>query len=103
MTSDTVSFREASPAHLHSTFVLSERTMSRVALEQGFLRGVDRSDAELAESWGRYRNLVEFLDAQPGRRYVVAENGRGPVAFARIVRFGTMEQLTDLMVHPEHQ
>jgi GNAT superfamily N-acetyltransferase len=103
MTSDAVSFREGSPADLHSTFVLSERTMHRVALQQGFLRGVDRSDAELAVSWARYRNLVEFLDAQPGRRYVVAENGRGPVAFARIVRFGTMEQLTDLMVHPEHQ
>jgi GNAT superfamily N-acetyltransferase len=103
MTPETVSFREGSPADLPSTFALSERTMHRVAVQQGFVHGEDRSDAELAESWGRYRSLVEFLDAQPERRYVVAENGSGPVAFARVVRFGAMEQLTDLMVHPSHQ
>jgi GNAT superfamily N-acetyltransferase len=103
MPPETVSFREGSPADLQSTFALSERTMHRVAVEQGFVRGGDRSDAELGESWARYRNLVEFLDAQPGRRYVLAENGTGPVAFARIVRFGATEQLTDLMVHPSHQ
>jgi GNAT superfamily N-acetyltransferase len=103
MTPAAVSFRDGSPADLHSTFVLSERTMHRVAVQQGFLRGVDRSDEELAKSWARYHNLVEFLDAQPGRRFVLAENGSGPVAFARIVRFGAIEQLTDLMVHPSHQ
>jgi GNAT superfamily N-acetyltransferase len=103
MTHEAVSFREGSPGDLQSTFALSERTMHRVAVQQGFARGEDRSDAELGESWTRYRNLVEFLDAQPERRYVLAENGTGPVAFARIVRFGAMEQLTDLMVHPSHQ
>jgi GNAT superfamily N-acetyltransferase len=103
MTHEAVSFREGSPGDLQSTFALSERTMHRVAVQQGFARGEDRSDAELGESWTRYRNLVEFLDAQPERRYVVAENGTGPVAFARVVRFGAMEQLTDLMVHPSHQ
>jgi GNAT superfamily N-acetyltransferase len=77
--------------------------MHRVAVRQGFLKGGERSDAQIAQSWARHRNLVEFLDAQPGRRYVVAEDGRGPVAFARVVAFGSMEHLTDLMVHPGHQ
>jgi GNAT superfamily N-acetyltransferase len=100
---EAVSIREGSPADLQSTFALSERTMHRVAVDQGFLHGGDRSDAELGESWARYRNIVEFLDAQPERRYILAENGAGPIAFARIVSFGGMEQLTDLMVHPSHQ
>jgi GNAT superfamily N-acetyltransferase len=77
--------------------------MHRVAVDQGYLAAGDRSDADVAASWGRYRGLVEFLDAQPERRYVIAENGKGPIAFARVVRFGTMEQLTDLMVLPAHQ
>jgi hypothetical protein len=34
---------------------------------------------------------------------VVAENGDGVIAFARVVRFGAMEQLTDLMVTPALQ
>jgi GNAT superfamily N-acetyltransferase len=103
MPPEALSFREGSPADLQATFALSERTMHGVAVQQGFVRATDRTDAELGESWARYRNLVEFMDAQPERRYVLAENVSGPVAFARIVRFGAVEQLTDLMVHPSHQ
>jgi GNAT superfamily N-acetyltransferase len=103
MSADVVSFRSGTPADLQATFALSERTMHQVALQQGFLQDGERSDHQIAQSWGRHRNLVAFLDAQPQGRYVVAEDGGGPVAFARLVRFGRMEQLTDLMVHPEHQ
>lgn len=100
---EDVEVREGSLGDLESTFVLSDRTMFRVAVEQGYLREGSRTDADVAESWGRYRALVEFLDAQPGRRYLVAENADGPVGFARVVPFGAMEQLTDLMVAPEAQ
>jgi GNAT superfamily N-acetyltransferase len=103
VTGQDVSFREGSPSDLQSTFAISDRTMHRLAVQQGYIRDTDRSDAQVSAAWGRYRGLVEFLDAQPERRYVVAENGRGPVAFARVVRFGVMEQLTDLMVSPSHQ
>lgn len=77
--------------------------MFRVAVDQGYIRDGERTDADVAGSWARYRGLVEFLDARLERRYVVAENRRGPVGFARVVRFGVMEQLTDLMVGPSHQ
>jgi GNAT superfamily N-acetyltransferase len=100
---DDVSLREGSARDLLATFTLSDRTMHRVAVEQGFMPGGVRSDAQVAESWNRYRGLVEFLDAQPGRRYLVAENSSGPVAFARVVSFGNLEQLTDLMVTHSHQ
>jgi GNAT superfamily N-acetyltransferase len=100
---DAVAFREGAVGDLHSTFALSDRTMHRIAVEQGFLQDDKRTDADLEAAWARHRALVEFLDAQPGRRYLVAENGKGPVAFARVVNWGSMEQLTDLFVAPDHQ
>lgn len=98
-----VSVREGSLGDLEATFQLSERTMRHVAVEQGYLDAGELSDQALLEAWGRHRGLVELLDAQPQRRYLIAENGSGPVGFARVVQFGSMEQLTDLMVSPEHQ
>jgi GNAT superfamily N-acetyltransferase len=100
---DEVFLRDGSPSDLLATFTISDRTMHRLAVDQGYLRGGARTDADVAESWGRYRGLVEFLDAQEDRRYLIAENSSGPVAYARVVRFGSMEQLTDLMVSPAHQ
>ena len=95
--------REGSPGDLLSTFKLSEDTMYALAVDQGYIRSGSRTDADVDAAWGRHRGLVEFLDAQPDRRYVIAENGSGPIAFARVVQFGAMEQLTDLMVAPDHQ
>ena len=103
MTAEDVSLREGSPSDLQTTFTLSDRTMHRLAVDQGYVPPSERSDAATAEAWGRNRGLVEFLDAQPGRRYLVAENSTGPVAYARIVHFGEIEQLTDLMVTPHYQ
>jgi GNAT superfamily N-acetyltransferase len=77
--------------------------MYQLAVERGYIGNGERTDSQIAETWARYRSLIEFLDAQPERRYLIAENGRGPVAFARVVRFGNIEQLTDLMVSPGHQ
>jgi GNAT superfamily N-acetyltransferase len=103
VTADDVSLRDGSPSDLQTTFTLSDRTMHRLAIDQGFIQPTERTDAQIADSWARQRGLVEFLDAQPERRYVIAENGAGPLGYARVVRFGDMEQLTDLMVVPEHQ
>jgi GNAT superfamily N-acetyltransferase len=103
VTAADVSLREGSPSDLQTTFSLSDRTMHRLAVDQGFVQPSERTDAAIAEAWGRHRGLVEFLDAQPGRRYLIAENGSGPVAYARVVHFGEMEQLTDLMVSTQYQ
>src|SRR5947209_6096408 len=77
--------------------------MFQLAVDQGYIRNGERSEADIAASWSRHRALVEFLDGQPGRRYVIAQDEGGLVAFARVVPFGVMEQLTDLMVSPSHQ
>jgi GNAT superfamily N-acetyltransferase len=100
---DDLELREGSPSDLQTTFTLSDDTMYRQAVDQGYLRDGSRTAADIEAAWTRYRGLVEFLDAQEGRRYLIAENSAGPVAFARVVRFGVMEQLTDLMVLPDHQ
>jgi GNAT superfamily N-acetyltransferase len=103
VTTEDVSLREGSPSDLLTTFALSDRTLYRLAVDQGYVPPGERSDADIAESWAHHRGLVEFLDAQAERRYLIAENGSGPIAYARVVRFGQMEQLTDLMVDPAHQ
>jgi GNAT superfamily N-acetyltransferase len=103
VTAEDVSLREGSPSDLQATFKLSDRTMHHLAIDQGYIQPSERSDAAIAEAWARNRGLIEFLDAQPDRRYLIAENSTGPVAFARIVQFGAMEQLTDLMVDPRYQ
>jgi GNAT superfamily N-acetyltransferase len=103
VTASDVSLREGSPSDLQTTFALSDRTMHRLAIDQGYAPPAERSEAAIADAWARGRGLVEFLDAQPGRRYLIAENSAGPVAYARAVRFGEMEQLTDLMVSPQYQ
>lgn len=103
MAAKDVSLREGSPSDLQTTFALSDRTMHRLAVDLGYLEPSERSDAVVAEAWARNRGLVEFLDAQPGRRFVIAEDSTGTVAFARVVPFGEMEQLTDLMVATAYQ
>src|SRR4051812_5589851 len=53
--------------------------------------------------WARQRSVVEFIAAQPEGRYVIADDGSGPIGYARVVRFPHMEELTELMVLPDHQ
>lgn len=53
--------------------------------------------------WARQRPLIEFIAAQPEGRYVICEDDAQLVGYARIVRFGAMEELTELMVDPDHQ
>ena len=98
-----ITFRDGSLADLAGTFALSDRTMHQLATDQGFIADGARSDKQIADTWARYRSFIEFLDAQPDRRYLVAEDRGELVAYARVVRFGAMEHLTDLMVHPSRQ
>ena len=100
---EELTFRDGSVADLETTFALSERAMLDSAVKQGVIpAGLTLSDAHISADWRRQRSIVEFIASQPGR-YVVAENGDGPVGYARTVRFDGMEELTELMVLPDHQ
>ena len=96
-----VAFREGSARDLVSTFALAERAIHDVAVRQGVMpEGTAPSEATIRSHWLRQRNMIEFLAAQPGGRYWIAEGDDGLLGFARVVRFEGMEELTELMVEP---
>ena len=97
-------FRDGSPADLESTFGLSEVAMHDVAVRQGVLPAEPPLTGDrIRGDWVRQRGLIEHLAAQPRGRYVICDGPDGPIGYARMVRFGGMEQLTELMVDPAHQ
>lgn len=104
MATRQLSFREGGAGDLASTFGLSERAIHDVAVRQGVMpAGTAPTEASIRSNWLRARNVVEFLAAQPGGRYWIAEDGDRLVAYARVVRFGGMEELTELMVDTRNQ
>lgn len=99
-----LTFREGSAPDLPVTFELSERAMHDSAARRGVI-GADRqlTGADIRRDWVRQRQFVEYIAAQPDGRYLICENGDGPVGYARVVSFDGMEELTELMVRPDQQ
>jgi GNAT superfamily N-acetyltransferase len=99
-----LTFRDGSVSDLETTFALAEQAMHDSGTRQGIIPpGRELTGAHIEADWRRQRPVVEFIAAQPDGRYVIAEDASGPVGFARVVRFPHMEELTELMVLPEHQ
>jgi GNAT superfamily N-acetyltransferase len=99
-----LTFREGFVSDLEMTFALSEQAMYDSGTRQGIIPpGRELTRAHIEADWARQRSVVEFIAAQPEGRYVIAEDAGGPIGFARVVRFPHMEELTELMVMPEHQ
>jgi GNAT superfamily N-acetyltransferase len=74
------------------------------AVRQGVIpAGNELTDEHIRGDWARQRSIIEFIASQPEGRYVIAEDGDGPVGYGRTVRFDGMEELSELMVLPEHQ
>ena len=105
MAAPDISYREGTHADLATTFAMSVQAMYSQAARQGIAAPDSaRTDEEIAELWERRRSFVEFIAAQPGGRYWIAEDAGGnPVGYARVVRFGELEELNELMVDEEHQ
>ena len=100
----TLTFRDGHVSDLPTTFDLSERAMHDSAVRQGVISpGHELDDSQISWDWQRQRPIVEFIAAQPGGRYVIAEDEGGAVGYARVVRFRGMEELTELMVLPDYQ
>jgi GNAT superfamily N-acetyltransferase len=98
-----LTFRDGAPSDLTATFALSERAVYDAGQRQGIVPADrDLADADIERDWRRQRSFVEFIAAQPGC-YVIAEAGDELVGYARTVRLGDMEQVTELMVAPGHQ
>lgn len=104
MAAADISYREGTSSDLATTFALSMHAMYGQAERQSIDVTEALSDEFIEELWGRRRPFVEFIAAQPGGRYWIAEDPSGrPVGYARVVRFGELEELTELMVEEEHQ
>jgi GNAT superfamily N-acetyltransferase len=101
---EELSFREGLVSDLETTFGLSERAMHDSAVKQGVMPASEAiTDAHISADWTRQHSIIEFIASQPGGRYLIAENSSGPVGYARTVSFEGMEELTELMVLPDHQ
>lgn len=99
-----LSFREGAAADLAATFALSERATYEAAARHAIVPpGREPSDGQIRADWLRQRGLIEFMAAQPQGRYYICEDGEGPIGYARTIRFGEMDELSELMVRPDHQ
>ena len=104
MTVEDLTIRDGGTSDLATTFALAQHAMHDAAQRLGFAPpGADLSDSDVRSDWLRQRSFVEWIAAQEGGAYVVAESDGEVIGYGRTVRIGDMEQLTELMVAPEHQ
>ena len=98
-----LAYRQARSADLAATYELSERAAHATARSMGVLPADSELDEQaIRDGWERERALLEFIAAQADGCCWVCENGDGIVGYARVSRFGEMEELTELMVLPSH-
>lgn len=103
MTLADLSFRDGGATDLSATFELSRRTIHHAGQRQGFVPAdEDLSATQVDGEWSGQRPFVEFIAAQPGC-YVIAESDSELVGYARTVRLGEMEQMSELAVGLEQQ
>ena len=101
--SGELSFREGRPSDLRATFELAERSLLESGRRSGIMvSGDDDRQAYLREEWSRQRPLLEFIAAQPEGQFFVCESGNEMVGYARVARFGEMDELSELAVSAEH-
>jgi len=98
-----LSFREGRASDLRATFELGEAAWDVSRKNRGLLpQAHQRDPAEIAERWRRERPFVEFVAAQPDGAFWICEDGDELVGYARLARFGAMDELTELWVTPPY-
>lgn len=90
-----LTYREGRASDLRETFALGERAYRRTI-------GEPHDDTALETEWELCREIVEFVAAQEGCFWICEEDGQ-PVGYARMSRFGEMEELARLAVAPTHE
>ena len=95
-------FREGRARDLRTTFTISALAVHHTARRRGLIDGPPPTSAQIETEWQVQRELVEFVAGQPEGAYWICEDGDEIVGYARVCRFGEMEQLTELMVLPGH-
>ena len=90
-----LTYRPGKAADLEASFALGHRAYHHTI-------GESLTDAALDREWQLSRELVEFVAAQEGC-YWICEQAGETVGYARMCRFGEMEELTQLAVVPSHR
>jgi GNAT superfamily N-acetyltransferase len=95
--------RDGRAGDLRATFELGEAAWEASRKERGLLPPEHRRDpADLHRQWERERPLLEFISAQPDGCFLICEDRDEMVGYARVARFGVMDELTELWVAPSH-
>jgi GNAT superfamily N-acetyltransferase len=99
-----LTFRRGRSSDLRATFALAGRLLVESGDHRGVLAPVPAPEEEshLEEEWLRQRPLLEFIAGQPDGSFWVCESGEEIVGYARVSRFGEMDELSELAVSPEH-
>jgi hypothetical protein len=101
--SPALSFREGRSNDLRATFELAVRAWMESVRRDGVMPNRPEWERScLEEEWRRQRPLLEFIAAQPGGSFWVCESGDELVGYARVSRFGEMDELSELSVSPQH-
>jgi GNAT superfamily N-acetyltransferase len=97
-----LAFREGRPTDLRATFELGEAAWGVWRRRWGLPEDGSGEGDDLEARWQRERGLLEFIAAQPDGAYVICEDGEELVGYARVARFGAMDEMTELWVEPSH-
>lgn len=98
-----LTFRDGRARDLRVTFELGEHTWDSSRVARNLLPAGHRRDpGDLEAQWRRERALLEFIDAQTGGCYILCEDGKQIVGYARVAAFGALDELTELWVAPSH-
>ena len=97
-----LAFREGRTSDLRAAFELGEAAWDAARRERNLLpEGQDRDSSDIEAQWQREKGLLEFIVAQPDGCFLVCDDGDEMVGFARVARFGAMDELAELWVTPE--
>jgi GNAT superfamily N-acetyltransferase len=96
-----LSFREGRASELEAAYALGELAWDESRRSRGLVDEV-RTGPALLDDWGHERPFLEFMTAQPGGSFLVAEQDGELVGYAIVTRFPGMDEMADLWVAPDH-
>lgn len=102
-TAARLTFRRGRAADLRATVAVARRAVRDTAGGPALESHGESDEVAVERQWREQRPLVEFLTAQEGSEFWVCEGDGEIVGYARMLRFGAMEELSAIMVDPRYQ
>jgi N-acetylglutamate synthase-like GNAT family acetyltransferase len=96
-----LSFREGRASDLEAVYALGELAWDESRRARGLIDQV-RSGQALFDDWGHERPMIEFMTAQQGGSFLIAEEDGDLAGYVVVTRFPGMDEMADLWVLPDH-